>query len=143
MPETGAIRCLDVPQADWLRFENALDQGQKVSTDFDPMLAKLVVHGETRDAAIDRSVSALQDLTLLGVKTNIDYLTRVLDHVAFRGGDLHTGFVVEHADELQAQAPDGTILAQALIAAALGLRDFRSLAFETPQPYAAIGQWRN
>lgn len=143
MPETGAIQCLDVPQADWLRFENGLDQGQKVSADFDPMLAKLVVHGETRDAAITRSIGALHDLTLLGVKTNIDYLARVLDHAAFRGGDLHTGFVVEHARDLQAQAPDGTTLAQALIAAALGLRDFRSLAFDTPQPYAAIGHWRN
>jgi propionyl-CoA carboxylase alpha chain/3-methylcrotonyl-CoA carboxylase alpha subunit/acetyl-CoA/propionyl-CoA carboxylase biotin carboxyl carrier protein len=143
MPATGSVQYLGVPEADWLRFENALIQGQKVTADFDPMLAKLVVHGADRTAAVDRSIAALAELALLGVTTNIDYLARVLDHAAFRGGDLHTGFVNEHRQALAAPPLTHSELVQVLAAAALGYRDFNELALGTPEPYAAIGGWRN
>ena len=143
MPETGQLRYLGVPEAPWLRFENALDSGQKITADFDPMLAKLVVHGETRDEAASRSVEALHELALLGVKTNTDYLARVLDHDAFRAGELHTGFVPQHAGELAAGEPDAQTLDTVLIAAALGFREFHDLAFDVPEPHASIGGWRN
>ena len=143
MPETGAIQYLGVPEERWLRFENALDSGQKVTADFDPMLAKLVVHGADRGEAVDRSLTALDGLALLGVKTNIDYLARLLDHEAFRAGDLHTGFVVEHKAALSPAPIDETQRVQLLAAAALGFRDFQDLVLGTPEPYAAIGGWRN
>ena len=143
MPETGTIQYLGVPEEPWLRFENALDQGQKVTADFDPMLAKLVVHGKDRQEAVDRSIAALDGLALLGVRTNIDYLARVLDHAGFRAGALHTGFVSEHAQALAASAVPPTALPQVLAAAALGFREFQDLALGTPEPYAAIGGWRN
>ena len=143
MPETGAIQYLGVPEAPYIRFESALDVGQKITADFDPMLAKLVVHGADRDEAITHSIAALHELALLGVTTNIDYLARVLDHPAFRDGELHTGFVTEHAGDLAAGEPDAATLDRALIAAALGFREFRDLAFGVPEPHATIGRWRN
>ena len=143
MPETGTVQYLGVPEENWLRFENALDQGQKVTADFDPMLAKLVAHGSDRREAIDRSIAALDGLSLLGVKTNIDYLARLLDNSAFRSGDLHTGFVLEHRQELQTPPVPASVLAQVLAAAVLGFRDFQELAVGTPEPYAAMGGWRN
>ena len=143
MPETGVVKYLGVPEEPWLRFENALDQGQKVTADFDPMLAKLVVHGADRAEAVDRSIAALDGLALLGVKTNIDHLARVLDHGAFRDGDLHTGFVAEHKSDLGPVPLGETELVQLLAAAALGFRDFQDLALGTPEPYSAIGGWRN
>ncbi|WP_274631171.1 acetyl-CoA carboxylase biotin carboxylase subunit [Arvimicrobium flavum] len=143
MPAIGSIRHLDVPSAPWLRFENALDQGQTVTPDFDPMLAKLVVHGRDRTEAIDRSITALERLALLGVTTNIDYLGRVIAHDAFRTGDLHTGFVKQHQEALSPPPLDGDARAGVLIAAALGDRDFRQLALNTPEPFATIGSWRN
>ncbi len=143
LPETGAIAYLGVPEADYLRFENALDQGQKVTADFDPMLAKLVVHGPDRETAIRRSIAALHELALLGVTTNIDYLAAVLDHAAFRAGDLHTGFVAEHREALAASEPSREQLDHVLIAAALGFREFHDLAFGVPEPHASIGAWRN
>jgi len=143
LPETGAVLCLEVPQAPWLRFENALDEGQKVTADFDPMLAKLVVHGDDRAAAIDRGVAALGALALLGVRTNIDYLAAVLDHPAFRAGDLHTGFVAEHAAALATLPPDSATRDRVLLAAALGLREVRELVEGVPEPHALIGHWRN
>jgi acetyl/propionyl-CoA carboxylase alpha subunit len=143
MPATGQIALLDVPEADHLRFESALDQGQRVTADFDPMLAKLVVHGRDRAEAIQRCLSALSHLSVLGVTTNIDYLARVVAHDAFRAGELHTGFVSEHRADLAAPAPDHDTLDTALIAAALGYRQFSALAFGVPEPHASIGGWRN
>ena len=143
MPETGRIEFLGVPEAPWLRFENALDQGQRVTTDFDPMLAKLVVHGADRTEAIDRAIAALSDLALLGVTTNIDYLAKALDSAAFREARLHTGYVEEQAEVLAPAPLDDVARDQVLIAAALGFREFQDLAFGVPDLHAAIGHWRN
>ena len=143
MPETGRIRYLGVPEAPYIRFDNALDPGQTIAADFDPMLGKLIVWGADRDEAITHSIAALHEFALLGVTTNVDYLARALDHWAFREGELHTGFVTEHASELTAGEPDTATLDAALIAAALGFREFRDLAFGVPEPHALIGRWRN
>ena len=143
MPETGVVRYLGVPEAEWLRFENALISGQKITADFDPMLAKLVAHGPDRDAAIERSIEALSELALLGVKTNIDYLGRLIDHAAFRTGQLHTGFIAEHKNDLAPFELNEAERAQILGAAFLGFRETRDLIIGTPEPHAAIGGWRN
>jgi acetyl/propionyl-CoA carboxylase alpha subunit len=143
MPESGMIRFLNIPEAPWLRFEHALDAGRRVTSDFDPMLAKLVVHGATRAEAIDRAVSALGDLAILGVTTNTDYLQRILETPAFRAGELHTGFLTEHAERLKPRPLGQLEQDRLLIAAALGFREFRQLAFDVPDLHAAIGPWRN
>jgi 3-methylcrotonyl-CoA carboxylase alpha subunit len=143
LPETGAIQYLGVPEAPYIRFESALATGQKVTADFDPMLAKLVVYGADRDEAIERAIAALGELAILGVRTNVDYLARIIDHPAFRSGALHTGFVSQHAAALAAGDADPAMLDKALIAAALGFREFRDAAFGVPEPYASMGGWRN
>jgi acetyl/propionyl-CoA carboxylase alpha subunit len=143
LPETGVLRLLETPAAPYLRFENGLQAGQKITADFDPLLAKLVAHGADRAQAIDRAIAALNDMALLGVHTNADYLMRILDHAAFRAGDLHTGFLQQHAGELAAPGLDAATSDAVLIAAALGFRTFRQVAFETPEPHASMGRWRN
>lgn len=143
MPETGRIRLLRAPQAPWLRFESGLTEGEAVTSDFDPMLAKLVVHGASREQAVERTLEALRGLTLLGVTTNIDYLARVIDSQAFRAGDLHTGFVAQHAQALAPAPMTDDALVPVLVAAALGFREFRQAVFDVPELHAAIGPWRN
>ena len=143
MPETGRIDFLHIPEAPWLRFEHGLDQGRAVTSDFDPMLAKLVAHGATRAEATERAIAALKDLAVLGVTTNIDYLIRVLDSDAFREARLHTGFADEHAEVLKPRLLTEAEEDRHLVAAALGFREFRDMVFGVPELQAAIGQWRN
>jgi acetyl/propionyl-CoA carboxylase alpha subunit len=143
MPETGVIHYLGAPEEPYVRFENALSVGQKVGSEFDSLLAKLVVQGSNREEAIARSLAALKDLAILGVRTNAEYLTRVLNHPAFAAGDLHTGFVSEHGPDLASAKPDAAILDRVAIAAALGFREFCDQAFAVPEPYATMGHWRN
>jgi propionyl-CoA carboxylase alpha chain/3-methylcrotonyl-CoA carboxylase alpha subunit/acetyl-CoA/propionyl-CoA carboxylase biotin carboxyl carrier protein len=142
-PATGMARFIQEPDGDGVRFDGGIREGQTISASFDSMLAKLIVHADDRGAAIDKVIAALQDLVLLGVDTNIDYLGRILEQAAFRQGDLHTGFVVEHAAALKAPALDPTDRAAVLLAAALSIDEFRRIAYEVPEPYASMGPWRN
>ncbi len=143
MPETGRIDLLQIPQAPWLRLEHGLDQGRSVTADFDPMLAKLVAHGATREEATDRAIAGLKELVILGITTNIDYLIRLLDSAAFRASELHTDFVVEHAEALAPEPLERDVQDRLIIAAALGFREFREMVFDVPELQASIGYWRN
>ena len=143
LPETGRILCLEPPVGDGVRFDNGFEAGQEVTAAFDSMLAKLVVHGADRASAIDRCRAALGELSLLGVRINADYLHRLLSHPAFQQGQLDTGFVDDHAEALSVPGLTENEAAHLIIAGALGSRAFRSLVFDTPEPYASIGAWRN
>ena len=86
---------------------------------------------------------ALRDTTLLGVGTNIDYLADIVAHPAFRSGDLHTGFVEEHAESLTPAEPDDRTIDTVLVAALNGHDSFRRQNDNYPEPYASMGHWRN
>jgi acetyl/propionyl-CoA carboxylase alpha subunit len=141
-PATGRIGILEVPRGANIRFDGGVRAGQTVTPAFDSMLAKLVAHGQTRTEAAAALADALDELVLLGVATNIDYLGRVLRHPQFLAGRLHTGFLLQHAAELSAPyAPQESTVAA--LAALLADPDFHRAAFEAPEPHATIGPWRN
>jgi acetyl/propionyl-CoA carboxylase alpha subunit len=142
-PATGRVQVLRLPEADGARFDGGIREGQAITAAFDSMIGKLVCHGKDRNEAIEASLKALDALILLGVSTNTDYLGAILEHPAFRAGELHTGFIEEHAGALAPAALDDTDRAAVLIAAALGIDQFQKLAFDTPEPHASIGGWRN
>ena len=115
----------------------------RVTSAFDPMLAKLIVHGADRDAAITRAASAAAEQVILGVTTNLGFLQRVLRHPAFAAGEVHTHFIEQHSEALRRPAP-GPECADAILAiAALNEPGFRRLVYDTPTLHAAIGAWRN
>ncbi|MFM9885747.1 MAG: acetyl/propionyl/methylcrotonyl-CoA carboxylase subunit alpha [Burkholderiales bacterium] len=142
-PATGRIGLLRVPVGEGLRFDGGICQGQPVTAAFDSMLAKLIAHGATRDAAISRLAGALRDLVVLGVPTNTDFLARIMANAVFRAGKLHTGFIAQQASQLALPEPDVHEEASVIVAALLGDARFRLTAFEVPEPYASIGAWQN
>lgn len=139
MPAIGTLRKLIVP-AD-VRFDSGVVEGDAVSPAFDPMLAKLIVHGQTRAEAIAKAVKALGDMVLLGCTTNAPYLARILRHPAFIAGETTTGFVVDHANDLAAPIYAGDERIAVLAAAALAQPAFKRLA-AAPGPARTIGAWR-
>ncbi|MGE0733480.1 MAG: acetyl/propionyl/methylcrotonyl-CoA carboxylase subunit alpha [Alphaproteobacteria bacterium] len=143
VPATGRILLLRPPQGPAVRFDSGLLEGQSVTTSFDPMLAKLIVHGADRAQAIARMRAALQNLVLLGVTTNADFLDRVMAQPAFAAGALHTGFIEQHAPALAPAAPAADLVPVLLAAAADADRDFRDLLAHVPEPHASMGAWRN
>lgn len=143
LPETGRIERLRAPSGAGVRLDSALSEGQPVTADFDPMLAKLIVHAQDRTAACASACNALGDLTLLGVGTNTDYLMRVIAHDAFATGAVHTGLLSEAAGDLTGGAQDEEHRDAALVAMLLGEPGFCALLASCPEPYASIGHWRN
>ncbi len=142
-PATGRVGILRHPEGEGIRFDGALYEGLTVSAAFDSMVGKLIACGADRDAALARLRRALQQFVLLGVSHNLDYLQKILAHHAFGAGELHTGFVEEHAAALLAPSPDADLQQAILAAAALSIEEFRDLAYLTPEPHASIGAWRN
>ena len=142
-PATGRIGILRVPRGENIRFDGGIREGQSVTPAFDSMLAKLIVYGPTRAAAAATLEHALQDLVILGVPTNIDYLARIMRHPEFLAGRLHTGFLAAHATDLALPTPAPEEQAAASIVAALTDTEFRRIAFDVPEPHASIGYWRN
>ncbi|SLN46604.1 acetyl-CoA carboxylase biotin carboxylase subunit [Oceanibacterium hippocampi] len=143
LPETGRVLRLAEPSTNLARFDSGLVAGQTVSASFDPMLAKLIVHGGTRDEAIARAGEALRETAILGVVTNLDYLARIVGHPAFRDGALHTGFLTEHAAALATPPADDEARTAALLVAFVSSPELRRQVFDVPEPYAAMGGWRN
>ena len=141
-PATGRVGILEVPAGANVRFDGGIAAGQAITPAFDSMLAKLVAFGPDRAAAAAELSRALEELVLLGVPTNIDYLGRILRHPQFLAGNLHTGFLSEHAAGLSApELPQER--AAATVAALLAQPDFRAAACDVPEPHASIGLWRN
>ena len=97
LPSPGPLSVFALPAAaDGVRIETGVRQGDQITPFYDPMVAKIVVHAATREAAIDRMLAALGEARVEGIATNIEFLRRAVDHAAFRAGRLHTGFVDEH-----------------------------------------------
>ena len=143
IPATGKVLFLKEPDGKGIRFDSGLFQNQAITSAFDPMLAKLIVHAPTRREAIGKMQQALQQLIILGVRHNIDYLGGLLGHSQFIEGNFDTSFIKQHSEELTEAQPD-TQQQQAILATALlSERNSRLLVESTSELHAAIGHWRN
>ncbi|HUP98799.1 MAG TPA: biotin carboxylase N-terminal domain-containing protein [Usitatibacter sp.] len=149
LPETGRIEVLRSPvdahapagEAD-VRLDTGVREGDEVSVFYDPMIAKLVVWGDDRMEAARRMQTALARTALLGVKTNLAFLERVVRHPAYLAGETDTAFIERHRADLL--PPTGDVPLEALIAAAARVfMDERTAAAGTASsPWNDTGGWR-
>ena len=79
-----------------VRVDTGFREGDEVTFHYDPMLAKIIVHGDDRDATIDRMRQALDAVEVGGIATNATYLAACIDHPGFRAGDVTTDFIARH-----------------------------------------------
>ncbi|MDI1257784.1 acetyl/propionyl/methylcrotonyl-CoA carboxylase subunit alpha [Aquabacterium sp.] len=94
-PQTGPIRWWRPERAlhDGVRIDGGIREGGEVSPFYDPMVAKLIVHGRDRDDAIRRLIATLDDAPLLGLRNNSRFLRDLIDHAAFRDGAMTTALI--------------------------------------------------
>ncbi|NXS09068.1 MCCA carboxylase, partial [Neodrepanis coruscans] len=101
MPGAGPLLHLSTPQPDrYTRIETGVRQGDEVSVHYDPMIAKLVVWAEDRQAALRKLRYSLHQYNIVGLSTNIDFLLSLSGHPQFEAGNVHTNFIPQHHDEL-------------------------------------------
>ena len=109
LPSTGRLVRYRTPVPAWagnprgedgVRVDAGVEEGGEVSIFYDPMIAKLVTWGETRDEAADKQIAALDRFEIEGLGHNIDFVSTIMQHPRFRSGELTTGFIAE-------EYPDG------------------------------------
>ena len=119
LPSTGTLSTFFKPTGPGIRLDSGIEAGDEISQFYDPMIAKLIVYGEDRPAAIARLERTLAQTVILGVTTNIPLLHAIAQHPAFREGHTHTGFLIEHGLLEQAPAQQASLPDEVLLAAAL------------------------
>jgi 3-methylcrotonyl-CoA carboxylase alpha subunit len=118
LPSIGTITHLRAPvTGPAVRVDTGVRAGDEISPYYDPMIAKLIVHGDDRNAALARLRAALADYEIVGVATNVAFLRRVVAHDAFASGNVDTGLIARHHAALF--PPRSPASAPALLAAAL------------------------
>ncbi|MEE4450102.1 acetyl/propionyl/methylcrotonyl-CoA carboxylase subunit alpha [Novosphingobium resinovorum] len=113
LPSTGRLVRYNPPVEGWtddgeengrrgidgIRVDDGVYEGGEVSMFYDPMIAKLITWGETRDEAADKQIAALDAFEIEGLGHNIDFVSAIMQHPRFRSGELTTGFIAEEYPE--------------------------------------------
>lgn len=99
-PAPGRITTMELPEGEGIRHELAVHGNSVVSYFYDPMIAKLVVSGDSRDKAIKRLSEALASYKIEGIKTNLPLLMEIISHEAFSQGDTTTDFIAKYIQKL-------------------------------------------
>ncbi|MGE0819110.1 MAG: biotin carboxylase N-terminal domain-containing protein [Candidatus Nanopelagicales bacterium] len=124
LPSTGTITAWDL--GSWLpglRVDSAVDEGSVVSSFYDPMLAKVIAHADSRDESAQALAELLRSADIAGVRTNAAMLAAVLASSAYIAGDTTTAFLDEHPEVLAPAAPDDVVRRHVLAAALTALGD--------------------
>jgi 3-methylcrotonyl-CoA carboxylase alpha subunit len=148
-PAVGRLDRFVLPeQANGVRIDTGVRQGDTITPFYDSMIAKVIAQGEDRATALRRLSAALAGISIDGIATNLDLLRRIVGHPSFRAGDLSTGFIAAHADDLLAAPrplPDRALIAAA---AALLLDEqdratrFASVSGDPHSPWNRRDGWR-
>lgn len=92
-PDIGRMDRYRKPQAEWVRVDDAFEEGMEIPIYYDPMIAKLVTKGENREESIERMIWAIDHYEISGLRTTLDFGKYVMKHPAFRSGDFDTNFI--------------------------------------------------
>ncbi len=113
LPSTGRLDHFRLPE-DSIRVDSAVEEGGEVTPFYDPMIAKLIVHADSREKAAAALAEACRSVEVWPVRTNAAFLARCSDHPDFVAGDVDTGFIGARLDALTAvQAPSAILLQEA------------------------------
>lgn len=121
LPETGRLAHVAFPSD--ARVDTGVETGDTISPWYDPMIAKVIVHADTRAAALQKLSRALQGTEIAGVVTNVAFLDRLCGHETFVQGDMDTGLIDRELDALTRPPADAPLAAVAAAQAAMELTE--------------------
>lgn len=93
MPSPGVVKHLHLPAGNGVRVDTALYAGYRIPSEYDSMIAKVIVHAPDREAALQKMRAALDEMLVLGIETNLDFQYQILKHPTFCSGEVDTGFI--------------------------------------------------
>lgn len=117
LPSTGTLDVFHLEAGEGGRIDTGVGQGAEISPFYDPMIAKVIAHGATRDEARERLAAMLEDSAVWPVRTNAGFLVKALAHPDFAAGTVDTGLIAREGDALMpAERPSGRALTEAAMA---------------------------
>jgi len=149
LPSPGNLSLYQKPSGNFIRVDDAMSEPYQVSSFFDPMIAKLITHGKTREEARFHMIDALQNYGIHGIKNNISYLNAILHNTEFISNTISTRFCTEHSQALlsaisddRKEIPVSLPLAIALVGKSRNSVKNDSPLNETKSVWKSIGYWR-
>jgi len=150
LPAIGKLQHLQPPLAGpHVRVDTGVCSGDEISVYYDPMIAKLIVWDEDRPAALRRLRRALAEYQVVGVTTNIEFLSQIAAHPAFAQAEIDTGFIERHGNDLtpaHAQAPAAALVIAAIASLESDRDDYapaaRGSQSRDSSPWDARDGWR-
>ncbi|MEQ1574653.1 MAG: biotin carboxylase N-terminal domain-containing protein [Vicinamibacterales bacterium] len=100
LPQAGPLLLYREPSMPGIRVDGGMTEGGEITVHYDPMIAKLISTGESRESARLRAIAALRSFPILGIRTNVPFLIALLEHPRFVSGDINTGFLDAEADAI-------------------------------------------
>jgi 3-methylcrotonyl-CoA carboxylase alpha subunit len=143
LPSIGKILHVGMPSLKNVRLDTGYYPGNEVTINFDPMLAKLISWGEDRDMACKKIIHSLDEVSFLGVKTNREYLKRILGTPEFGLGHIFTNFVEEFKSLLGPRELSSEEKALALAASIFGKRPNKKSMKTVESPWENLTEFRN
>jgi acetyl-CoA carboxylase biotin carboxylase subunit len=141
LPQSGRLLMYREPAGDGIRVDTGVTEGNTVTVHYDPLIAKLIAHGATRDEAIERMTSALLAYDILGLRHNISFLLALLRRDEVRDSRVHTRFIEEELDALAAPPHAGVVRAAAAIAAWAATRQQAPTVPTDEDDLSALDPW--
>ncbi len=146
LPAAGPLLYLQEPTGPGVRVDSGVVQGVPVPMEYDPIMAKVIAYGPTRESARKRLILALEDYVALGVPTTAGFLRDVLESEPFRKGETRTDFIPRHFEGWHGQCDDERKIALAAAAAlpekAFSTEDGDGEQAGIPSPWETLGAWR-
>lgn len=96
LPDIGTLQTYIRPQGHGIRVDDGFEQGMTIPFYYDPMIAKLICHAESREDAIDKMIRAINEYEITGIETTLGFCKFVMEHEAFRSGNFDTKFVEKY-----------------------------------------------
>src|SRR3989454_3053389 len=132
LPATGVLRYLRVPSGPGVRWDGGGEQGNDVTLFYDPLIAKLIVWGDTREIAIQRMRRALRELVIVGLPTSQAFHLRVMEEPTFQRGELDITYLERVGPALLAPEPRAEVVRPLAVVAALLAEEQRAAAVPPP-----------
>src|SRR5881227_3578578 len=138
LPATGVVRYLRVPGGPGVRWDGGIEAGNEVTLYYDPLIAKLIVWGETRSVALERMRRALRELAIVGIPSSQAFHLRVMDDPEFQRGDIDITYLERAGARLRVGEVPAELTRPLAVAAAL-LAEERRAATPPPAPAPSAG----
>lgn len=107
LPDIGILKTYKRPDGNGIRIDDGFEQGMSIPFYYDPMIAKMICHAETRDMAIAKTIRAIDEYEITGIETTLGFCRYVLNHEAFRSGQFDTKFVENYFSPEALNLPPG------------------------------------